>query len=110
MQDIVLWMYKTCLRVQYLLEDIMSWKDPKFTVKAFLLTLLVLVESYLLGDALFFWLLCNFFLMWPIVHQKKGKQIDSFISTLNEKIDGAVNSVGFFRRRSLAASADKKNQ
>ena len=66
-----------------MLEDVFSWKDPKFTVKALLATLIVFGETFLLGDAAFLWLACNFCLLWPLAHQKKGKEIDGFISNIN---------------------------
>jgi hypothetical protein len=73
-------------------------------VKAFLLTLLVLVESYFLGDAAFLWLLFNFGLLWPLAHSKKGKEIDGFIGMINAKIDKAVGSVSFLKRQSQQVS------
>jgi|LauGreDrversion4_2_1035121.scaffolds.fasta_scaffold436388_1 hypothetical protein len=67
-QEIVLWIYKTSLRLQYFLKDVFSWKDSKLTVKAILFTFVTLILSFLLGDAVFLWLISNLVLLTPIAY------------------------------------------
>ena len=67
-QEIVLWIYKTSLRRQYFLKDVFSWKDSKLTVKAILFTFVTLILSFLLGDAVFLWLISNLVLLTPIAY------------------------------------------
>lgn len=67
-QEIVLWIYKTSLRLQYFLKDVFSWKDSKLTVKAILFTFVTLILSFLLGDAVFLWLISNLVLLTPIAN------------------------------------------
>jgi hypothetical protein len=57
------------------------------TVKAILATSVVLTLSFLLGDALFLWVVANVCLFWPLAYKKMRADIDRIIGLANLKID-----------------------
>jgi hypothetical protein len=65
-QDIVLWVYKTSLRVQHVVYDILSWQDARLTVKVLVGACVASVLSCLLGDLALIWLSINIALAYPL--------------------------------------------
>lgn len=77
--------YSVLLRTCHGAQQILSLNDIKLTLRALSLAFLVFILSYLIGDAVFLWLLSNAVLMYPLVYKQKRAQveIDAFISSFN---------------------------
>ena len=82
-QEIVLWVYKLALRGHYILNDLFSFEDVKFTVKVILALFFIFLVTLILGDALFLMLAMNAWLLWPLAYQKKRAEIDRVMGIVN---------------------------
>jgi hypothetical protein len=113
-QDIVLWIYKASLRIQYFLGDLFSWQDAKLTVKAIILISVSMALSFLVGDALFLWLVADVCLLWPLIIKKKRAEVDRIMGLVNLKIDEVVSKLPFIKgvetKRRASISVEGKKQ
>lgn len=92
-QDIVLWLYKTSLRVQHIAYDILSWQDARLTVKVLVGACVSSVLACMLGDLLFIWLVINIALGYPFALQMKRAEIESIVKLLDSKIEEIVYKI-----------------
>lgn len=83
----VLWVYKASLQLQYFASDVLSWQDPRLSIKAILFLSTSLALSFCLGDALTLWLLANLTLFWPLAYKNRRAEIDRLVGLANLKID-----------------------
>ena len=65
----MLWLYKTSLRVQHIVFDVLSWQDARLTVKVLIGASAAWVLSCILGDLLLLWLVINIALAYPLALQ-----------------------------------------
>jgi hypothetical protein len=92
-QDIVLWIYKTSLRVQHIAFDILSWQDARLTVKVLIGACVASVLSCILGDIVLLWLVINVALAYPLALQKKRAEIEGLVKLVDSKIEEIVYKI-----------------
>lgn len=92
-QDIVLWVYKTSLRVQHIVFDILSWQDARLTVKVLVGACLASVLACLCGDLVTIWLAINIALAYPLALQKKRSEIEGLVKLVDSKFEEFVYKI-----------------
>jgi hypothetical protein len=97
-QDVVLWIYKSSLRLQNQIDHLFSWQDARLTFKALLLTVAIFWGSWLFGDAWFLMLAFNVYMVIPFIEKKKPQLIEQVYAVINSKIDLIVTKVPFIKR------------
>ena len=89
-QDIILWVYKTGLRLQYALLEVLSWSDVKLTFKILLCTSVTIVYSYFFRDSLTLWTISNLLLLYPLGLKYKRAEFEKIVGLINHKLDTFV--------------------
>ena len=87
MQDIIVKAYSILLRLNNLIQDVLSLKNMTTTVKALLAAICIFIATFWLSDSVFLWLFTNLAMCFPLAYNKKKQQIDTVIAKINEAID-----------------------
>ncbi len=69
-QDVVLWVYKTSMRLQHQVHHVFSWQDARLTLKVLITVVLTFISALILGDALFLMLAVDIWLLLPLIEKK----------------------------------------
>ena len=107
-QDIILWVYNSSLRIQNTLDHLISWKDPKSTAKYALSLNLIMFTAWLLGDSLCLMLIFNIFILYPLAYKKKKANLDSLSQYFDKTLDKYICLIPFVNKRMAAVSEFKK--
>ena len=94
-QDIVLWVYNSSLRIQNTLNHLLSWKDPKSTAKYALSLNLIMFTAWLLGDSLSLMLVFNICILYPLAYKKKKANLDSLFLSFDNILDKYLRLIPF---------------
>lgn len=94
-QEIILWIYKVALRYQYFIQDLITFKDVKFTVKIIIATFAVFLLTFFVSDSVFLLFVTNAVLLWPLVYEKKRVDIDRVMGMINLQIDQVISKIPF---------------
>jgi hypothetical protein len=89
-QEIIVKAYGFILRLNNLVQEVVSLKNVKLTVKVLLANVAVFVVTFFISDAFFLWVMTNLVLLSPLIYRKKGKQINEFIEKMNALIDEKI--------------------
>lgn len=81
----------------------LTWKDPKGTLKSLIAAFVLLLVSYLTGDGVFIWIVLDIIVGWPVIKGVKiGKiKVEELILKIDEKLDKTVNKVPMIKRIEL---------
>jgi hypothetical protein len=89
-QDIVLYIYKCSLRLQHVAFDILSWQNARLTITVLLIAVVSLVLSSILGDLLFVWLIVNLIIVYPLLNELHGKELQVIVKAVEGIIDTLI--------------------
>jgi hypothetical protein len=80
----VVGVYKSALRAQHHIDYIFSWQDAKFTLKCLLLSVVVFLFAWIVGDALFLMIATNIYMLLPLIEKKKPSQYEKLNAIINQ--------------------------
>jgi hypothetical protein len=97
-QEIIVKAYGFILRLNNLVQEVVSLKNVKLTVKVLLASVAMFVVTFFISDAFFLWVMTNLVLLSPLIYRKKGKQINEFIEKMNALIDEKITKNTFLMK------------
>jgi hypothetical protein len=109
-QDIVLWVYNSSLRIENTLYHLISWKDPKSTAKYALSLNLIMLTAWLLGDSLCLMLVFNICILYPLAYKKKKANLETLSRSFDSILDKYLRLIPFLNKKMVAVSEFKKQQ
>ena len=92
-QDIVLWVYNSSLRIQNTLNHLLY--DPKSTAKYAVSLNLIMFTAWLLGDSLSLMLVFNICILYPLAYKKKKANLDSLFLSFDNILDKYLHLIPF---------------
>jgi hypothetical protein len=108
--DIIVKTYSILLRVHNYIQDILSLKNVKLTVKAILVVSVLFLFTYYMSDVAFFWIATNVTILWPLIYNKKKEQVDRVFNVINLAIEENIQKVGFLMNLEKRKKAESKKQ
>jgi hypothetical protein len=79
-------------------NELLSWKDPKFTVKCIIVLKLSFITAWMFGDFTCLMIMFNSIMLFSLAYQKKQAQMDRLLTIFDENLEAYIKLLPFISK------------